>query len=73
MTTNDCTARAAPALERYHSVAQLSERTGIPKRTIYDAIERGELAVFVPNGCVRGYRIAESEAMRWIDSCVCTM
>lgn len=55
------------ALERWYSVAELHELTGWPKRTIYDAIERGELASVIPNGCVRGRRVSESEWQRWCE------
>lgn len=55
------------ALERWYSVAELHELTGWPKRTIYDAIERGELASIIPNGCVRGRRVSESEWRRWCE------
>lgn len=67
MTDHHYTARAAP-FDTYLTVRELFDMTGIPKRTIYDAIKRGEIARFVPNGCERGYRIAESEALRWIES-----
>ena len=55
------------ALERWYSVAELNKLTGWPKRTIYDAIERGELASVIPNGCVRGRRVSESEWRRWCE------
>lgn len=55
------------ALERWYSVAELHELTGWPKRTIYDAIERGELASIIPNGCARGMRVSESEWRRWCE------
>ena len=46
-------------LERYYTVREVSERTGIPVRTIYDAISRGDLQRLVPHGCVRGWRLSE--------------
>ena len=53
------------ALERWYSVAELHELTGWPKRTLYAAIERGDLKARVPNGCVNGMRVSESEYARW--------
>jgi len=56
-------------IERYYRVRELSGMTGIPIRTIYAAIDRGEIATFKPRGCKRGQRIAESEARRWLAEC----
>ena len=47
-------------MERYYTVSEISERTGIPRRTLYDAIDTGRLAALVPNGCRRGWRVSES-------------
>lgn len=47
-------------MERYYTVSEISERTGIPRRTLYDAINAGRLAALVPNGCRRGWRVSES-------------
>ena len=55
-------------MERYMSVRELSDESGIPVRTIYDAISRGEVAAFTPNGCRRGYRVRPSEFERWMRS-----
>lgn len=66
--SNSSDRMSTPSLERYLSVTEVSRATGIPRRTIYDAIARGELAVFVPHGCRKGYRVAESEVARWIGS-----
>lgn len=57
-----------PAIERSMSVSELSEASGVPRRTIYDAIERGELARFAPNGCSRGWRVRASEFARWVQA-----
>lgn len=56
-------------MDRYLSVSELSEAYGIPRRTVYDAIKRGDIAVFVPNGCVRGYRVRVDEFERWCRDC----
>lgn len=55
-------------MERYQTVGELAEASGIPARTIYDAIARGEIAAFVPNGRRRGYRVRPSEYERWLRS-----
>lgn len=43
-------------------------RGGIDRDVIYDAIKRGELRAFVPNGNSRGYRLRLSDVEAWIDS-----
>lgn len=55
-------------MERYYTIPQLEERTGISRRTIYGAIKRGEIQTFMPNGLNRGWRIAEGEFRRWLES-----
>lgn len=54
-------------LERYFSVREVSEATGIPVRTLYDAISRGDLQRLVPHGCVRGWRLSEQAVHDWLD------
>lgn len=54
-------------LERYYTVREVSERTGIPVRTIYDAIARGDLQRLVPHGCVREWRLSEQAVHEWLD------
>lgn len=54
-------------LERYLSVAQACEETGLGRRTLYRAIERREMPVLLPNGCRRGMRIPESGLRRWLE------
>lgn len=53
-------------MERYYTVREISERTGIPRRTIYDAINAGRLAALMPNGCRRWWRVSESEWERYV-------
>lgn len=55
--------------ERCYTVRQVSEMTGIPRRTIYDAIESGRLRAVMPNGCRRGYRITESAWSEYMEAC----
>ena len=55
-------------MEHYYTIPQLAERTGIPRRAIYGAVKRGELSTVMPNGLSRGWRIAESEFKRWVQS-----
>ena len=52
--------RKGERMERYYTVSEISERTGIPRRTLYDAINAGRLAALVPSGCRRGWRVSES-------------
>ena len=54
-------------LERYYTVREVSEATGVPVRTIYDAISRGDLQRLVPHGCVRGWRLSEQAVRDWLD------
>lgn len=56
-------------MERYRTVRELADESGIPARTIYDAMDRGEIAFFTPNGCRRGRRVAPSEFERWLGEC----
>ena len=53
-------------MERYYTVSEISERTGIPRRTLYDAINAGRLAALVPNGCRRGGRVSESAGAEFV-------
>lgn len=53
-------------MERYYTVSEISERTGVPRRTLYDAINAGRLEALVPNGCRRGWRVSESEWERYV-------
>lgn len=55
-------------IERYHTVTELHEMTGIPRKSIYRAVERGELRVTRLNGTSRCY-FAESEVRRWLAEC----
>lgn len=54
-------------LERYYTVREVSEATGIPVRSIYSAIARGDLQRLVPHGCVRGWRLSEQAVRDWLD------
>lgn len=47
-------------MERYYTVSEISERTGVPRRTLYDAINAGRLEALVPSGCRRGWCVSES-------------
>lgn len=53
-------------MQRYMTVAEVARCTGIPKRTLYDAIAREEMPVLAPNGCKRGWRIGEKDVERWL-------
>lgn len=53
-------------LPRTYTVADVHKMTGIPRRTIYDAIERGELRATVFNGNKRGKRMLEEWVLDWI-------
>ncbi|MBP3894220.1 MAG: helix-turn-helix domain-containing protein [Atopobiaceae bacterium] len=55
-------------MERYATVRELADESGIPRRTIYAAAQRGELSAFLPNGSRRGMRIRPSEFVRWLES-----
>lgn len=68
MAIHHYTARAAP-FERYYRVRELSELTGISRESIYAAIRSGALHKTTPNGMRKCWRIAESEARRWLAEC----
>ena len=55
-------------MERHERVATLAKESGIPARSLYAAIERGEMKALRPNGCKRGWRIARGEFARWVAS-----
>ena len=54
-------------LQRYMTVAELHERTQLPKTTIYDAISDGSLPVLRPRDRRRGVRIGELDAEEWLE------
>lgn len=54
-------------LERHLTVAEIHHMTGYPVRTIYRAMERGDLPKRTPYGCERGYRATESDVQRWLE------
>ena len=56
-------------IERYYKVKELAELTGISRESIYAAIRSGELHATRPNGMRKCWRIAESEARRWLAAC----
>ena len=54
-------------MERYYTVAEVAEITGIPKRTIYAAMSAGLLAYTTPNGGKRGRRVRECDVAAWLE------
>lgn len=50
----------------YLTVKQTAELLGISERSVYKAVERGELRAIVRRGYVKGYRIAKQEVDRWL-------
>ncbi len=53
-------------MERYYTVAEVSAQTGIPKRTLYDAIKAGRLRAVTPNGSRRGMRVRAEWVEEWL-------
>lgn len=53
-------------MERYYTISEVSEATGIPKRTCYDAVASGLLKVVTPNGSQRGMRTTEAWVDEWL-------
>ena len=62
-------ARGPSGIERYYRVKELAELTGFSRDSIYNAVKRRELHKTVPNGMRKCWRIAESEARRWLAAC----
>ena len=54
-------------MERTYTVAEVSAQTGIPRRSIYNAIKAGRLRAMTPNGTVRGLRTTEQWVAEWIE------
>lgn len=54
-------------MERYYTISEVSEATGIPKRTCYDAVASGLLKVVTPNGSTRGMRTTEAWVDEWLN------
>ena len=54
-------------MERYYTVAEVAEITGIPRRTIYAAMSAGLLAYVRPNGGTRGKRTTEAWVSAWLE------
>ena len=54
-------------MTRYYTVAEVAEATGIPRRTIYDAIKAGLLRALTPNGAKRGMRTTEAWVDEWLE------
>jgi excisionase family DNA binding protein len=52
-------------LEMTYTVRQLHDMTGVPATTIYEAIHKGHLSAMLLPGTERGYRIKESDAMKF--------
>lgn len=52
--------------ERSYSVAEIEGLTGVNRRSVYRAVERGELEAIYPNESKRGMRVWESELTRWL-------
>lgn len=55
-------------MERYYTVADVAEMTGIPRRTIYAAMSAGLLAYVKPNGGKRGRRVRERDVAAWLEA-----
>ena len=50
----------------YMTVKEAAELMGISTRSVYAAIERGELKALERRGYVKGYRISRQEVDRWM-------
>ena len=57
---------SALALERSHTLREVSDMTGIPFSTLERRARRGDIRTFRLPGCVRGRRVTESELRRWM-------
>ena len=54
-------------MERYYTVAEVADATGVPRRTIYSAMSAGLLAYVTPNGGTRGRRVRASDVDAWLE------
>lgn len=54
------------AIERRYTIAELSAMSGIPKRTLQRAAQRGWLQTDKPNGSSRGQRATEAAFERYL-------
>lgn len=55
-------------MQRTYTVAEVSEITGLPRKTIYRAMDDGRLDYLTPNGCTRrGRRLTEQQVDRWLE------
>lgn len=54
-------------MERYYTISEVSEATGIPKRTCYEAVQGGLLRTVTPNGATRGMRTTEAWVTEWLE------
>ena len=50
-----------------YSVAQVAELIHSDQRLVRSAIDAGELAAFVPSGCVRGIRVLGQWVLDWME------
>ena len=50
-----------------YSAAQVAELLGYDVHLVYEAMRRGELRAFVPNGCKRGARVLGAWVLAWIE------
>lgn len=50
----------------YMTVKETAELLGMSQRSVYAAIERGELRALVRRGYSKGYRISREEVERWM-------
>lgn len=53
-------------MDHYYTIAEVSEQTGFPKRTLYDAVKSGKLRVALPNGSKRGMRTTAAWVNEWL-------
>ena len=54
-------------VQRSYSVAELSEATGVPRNTIWDAIRAGRVRAISVTGGPRGTRMPESDWLAFED------
>ena len=61
-----CRDAGTEGVEEVFTVEQVSEMSGVSKRTIYSLMDRHVLAYTVPNGCKRPRLVRRSEYERWM-------
>ena len=58
---------AGEPMRASYRIPELARLLDVPVGTIYDEIDEGRLACYMPRGCSRGRRVRAAEVNRWLE------